>query len=296
MFEAFLGNDKLKNEIEQLIISDALPHGIIIQGDEGQGCGFFADLLAEAYLGDMNGLVARGIHPDCITVLGAGSSGEIPVQSVRDALFEANKAAVMTEGKRVILIKNAEMLNQSSSNALLKMLEEPPKGVIFILTVKKDTDLLPTILSRSVIYRIHSPGIDLCEIELQRRVPGCSEENAKEVAELFDGNIGLSLKALTDGNYSALSIAGREFCKAALDKNIFKMMKWLAEAEDRDSLRTLLHSSVLWLKGSKDRLNRKSDIIDSVITEISEAYEEAGKYTNIKIIQARLVYKLGGNR
>ena len=293
MFETFIGNERLKNEISHLIASETLPHALVIQGEEGQGCGLFADLIAEAYLGDENGLVCRGIHPDCICVLGSGASGEISVQTVRDSLYEANKAAVTADGRRVILIKNAEMLNQSSSNALLKMLEEPPRGVIFIMTVRQDTDLLPTILSRSVIYRVQSPSIEQCIEEIMRRVTECTKERAHETAELFDGNIGLSLRSLTDGSFSALSIAGREFCKAAVDKDRYRMMKWLAEAEDRNDLRQLLHSAVLWFKGSRDRISVDNELADSIISEISEAYDEAGRYTNYRIVQTRLAYRIG---
>ena len=295
MFETFIGNERLKHEIAALIISDSLPHGIIIQGEEGQGCGYFAELIAEAYLGDENDLVLRGIHPDCICVQGGGASGEISVQSVRDSLFEANKAAVSTDGKRVILIKNAELLNQSSANALLKMLEEPPQGVIFILTVRQDTDLLPTIVSRSVIYRVHSPGIDQCEAEIVRRVDGCTAERAHETAELFDGNIGLSLRSLTDGSFSAVSIAGREFCKAAVKKDRYTMMKWLTEAGDRNDLRDLLHTSVLWFKSNRD-IKIDTGFADTIINEISEAYDEIGKYTNYRIVQTRLAYRISQYR
>ena len=296
VFESFLGNERLKDEVKSLIESDRLPHGIVLQGEDGNGCGFFANLLAAEYLKDDNGLVMRGIHPDCICVEGSGSSGEISVQSVRDALFEANKAAVTADGRRVILIKNAQMLNQSSSNALLKMLEEPPRGVIFIMTVNQDSDLLPTLISRSVIYRIHSPGFELCVSEVMRRIPECTKDKAVEIAQLYDGNIGLSLRALTDGNYASMSVAGSEFCKAALLHNRYGMMKWLSEAENRDDLRILLNSAILWFKGNRTKLREDYSLADKIITEVSEAFEEAGKYSNIKLVETRLAYKLGGNR
>ena len=188
------------------------------------------------------------------------------------------------------------MLNQSSSNALLKMLEEPPRGVIFIMTVNQDSDLLPTLISRSVIYRIHSPGIELCVSEVMRRIPECTKDKAIEIAQLYDGNIGLSLRALTDGNYASMSVAGREFCKAALLHNRYGMMKWLSEAENRDDLRILLNSSILWFKGNRTKLREDYSSSDKILTEVSEAFEEAGKYTNIKLVETRLAYKLGGNR
>lgn len=53
---------------------------------------------------------------------------------------------------RTVIIENADKLNNSSANALLKILEEPPKGLYFILLTPKRGALLPTIISRVRIY------------------------------------------------------------------------------------------------------------------------------------------------
>ncbi|MBQ1648945.1 MAG: hypothetical protein II047_10900 [Bacteroidales bacterium] len=154
MFEEFLGNDELKEEISALLESDSFPHAVFFSGEEGTGCDFFARLVAAEYLRDHSSLVMRNVHPDFVSVQGSGSSGQVSVSDVREALYEMNKAAVMTDGRRVLHIRQAENLNAYSANALLKMMEEPPEGVVFILTVRRQDDLMPTIRSRAVGYRI----------------------------------------------------------------------------------------------------------------------------------------------
>lgn len=60
-------------------------------------------------------------------------------------------------GVRVVVLTPAERLNTAAANALLKMLEEPPAGTLFILTTDAIDDVLPTIRSRCLLHRCHAP-------------------------------------------------------------------------------------------------------------------------------------------
>jgi DNA polymerase-3 subunit delta' len=73
---------------------------------------------------------------------------QISVAQVRELSDFLSLSSHQTSGLRIILINPAEALNQASANALLKMLEEPAPGVIFILVAHQLQRLLPTILSR----------------------------------------------------------------------------------------------------------------------------------------------------
>ncbi len=292
MFDSFIGNDQLIDNIKSLVISGKLPHGIVIQSEEGQGGGLFAMELAECYLEDNNQLVKRGIHPDCIVIEGSGISGDISVQSVRDALYEANKASVMTDGKRVILVKKAEHLNQSSSNALLKMLEEPPNGVIFVLTVKDKYDLLPTILSRVSVYHLQDLPIEKCAAEVCKNREKCDMKTAMNYAEIFDGRYGLVLRAIDEPQFASIAIGGKDFCRDAFRSDLFGMLSHLSMAEDRDTLKDLLNACVLWLRGQMRAGVIESKKTEAVLDAVSKCYEDISKYVNIKLLQTRLAYEL----
>lgn len=73
---------------------------------------------------------------------------QISVAQIRELADFLNLSSHQTSGLRIVLINPAEALNLASANALLKMLEEPASGVIFILVAHQLQRLLPTITSR----------------------------------------------------------------------------------------------------------------------------------------------------
>ncbi|MFC1489635.1 ATP-binding protein [Candidatus Latescibacterota bacterium] len=72
------------------------------------------------------------------------------VDEVRERLLESS----FEGGRRVCIIFNADKLNPTTSNLLLKILEEPPAGVHFILTTERISSVLPTIISRSSVIKL----------------------------------------------------------------------------------------------------------------------------------------------
>ncbi|MCR5218010.1 DNA polymerase III [Treponema sp.] len=74
----------------------------------------------------------------------------LPVSQIRNFSSWAHLSAV--HGKKVLIIENADRMQEGARNALLKILEEPPEDVLFILTTAKRSSILPTILSRVRTY------------------------------------------------------------------------------------------------------------------------------------------------
>ena len=77
----------------------------------------------------------------------------IDVNQIRELINFCNKSS-FNNLPRFILIDNSEFLNLNSSNALLKILEEPNEGIFFIL-INNSKNILPTIKSRCLNYRIN---------------------------------------------------------------------------------------------------------------------------------------------
>ena len=83
---------------------------------------------------------------DCAKLEDEYLPSSLPVQQVRNI---SNWAAFKSDaGPKMAIIENAHVMQESAKNALLKILEEPPPDVFFILTTSKRTAILPTILSR----------------------------------------------------------------------------------------------------------------------------------------------------
>lgn len=158
-----------------------MPHALLLQATPGIGeidlARHFAQaLLCEQPAADWQpcgtcaacGWFSRGNHPDfrlaCPENLAEPLPGsedavadkkekakapskEIRIEQIRE-LVDFASVGSHRQGRRVVLLYPAETLNVHAANALLKTLEEPPAGVVFILVTTQIDRLLPTILSR----------------------------------------------------------------------------------------------------------------------------------------------------
>lgn len=70
----------------------------------------------------------------------------IPIDQIRKATFWVHTTGISK--RKIVILENAERMMEGSRNALLKVLEEPPPGVVFILITTRKSGLIPTILSR----------------------------------------------------------------------------------------------------------------------------------------------------
>lgn len=87
---------------------------------------------------------------------GKKPSKQISVEQIR-GLADFFGMSAHQGGRRVIVIHPAESMNANAANAVLKNLEEPPAGLLFILVSHKPQQLLPTILSRCQSYLLPAP-------------------------------------------------------------------------------------------------------------------------------------------
>ena len=98
--------------------------------------------------------VFRKTHPDVITVEpeSSGRRAEMKVDQIRRIVSEAY--IMPSEAQRkVYVLSRADTMNRSAQNALLKLLEEPPRSAAFILAAERAESLLPTVRSRCELIR-----------------------------------------------------------------------------------------------------------------------------------------------
>jgi hypothetical protein len=108
--------------------------------------------------------VAHRTHPD-VQWLTPGSVTGYLVDQVRDLIEGVNRAPSRARAKAYVL-ENAGLLRGTSANALLKTIEEPPEGVVFILLARSVASVLPTIVSRCQVvpFRTIAPSVALDEV------------------------------------------------------------------------------------------------------------------------------------
>lgn len=136
-------------------------HALLIVGNAGSGKSTLARRLAEQVLQIPGG--AFEDHPYTLRI--APEAGKaIGIEVVRQLeKFLALKVPSRATYDRAIIIEDAQALSLESQNALLKMLEEPPTGTLFIMTVNHRQAVLPTIRSRAqsvVVNRPNKPALE----------------------------------------------------------------------------------------------------------------------------------------
>lgn len=127
----------------------------------------------------------------------------IPVSQIRK--FSAWAHLASSSGKKVLIIEHADLMAESSRNALLKILEEPPEDVVFILTTARRGAILPTILSRVRTYNFFERSTEQQQNLITRIFhynPGFSEENKFNTINEFLQSY-LSVKPVVVHQYSS---------------------------------------------------------------------------------------------
>ena len=91
----------------------------------------------------------------------------ITIDQVKNLIMQLNKRQITDQ---YIIIRPAELLGDEAANAFLKNLEEPNDKVHFVLITDKPFKLLPTILSRSVLYYLRQPDVIVSQITVDDKI------------------------------------------------------------------------------------------------------------------------------
>ncbi len=155
--------EKIQRVVESFVKKGKIPHAILIEGENTKHTTALADYIAGCAVccgeskpcGECRDchLAGVGTHPDITTIKTLDGKKNLSVDQIRearaDAFVKAHSAA-----NRVFIIEEAHRMNAAGQNALLKVLEEPPQNVIFILLTPSKTMLLDTIISRCVLLSV----------------------------------------------------------------------------------------------------------------------------------------------
>ena len=163
------GNEAFKDSVQAALQAGRLSNSVLLCAEEGCGAGFAARCLAADFLfpegGDAAEAVLAGRSSECIEVRGQGQRGEILVGQARQVRSLVYETALSATG-RVVIFYGAHHMNPSAANALLKVLEEPPAGVLFILTAPSAAAVLATIRSRCGLFLLCPVTTAQCEAYL----------------------------------------------------------------------------------------------------------------------------------
>ena len=132
-------------------------------------------------------LTDRGVHPDVHVLRPRKASRTISIDRVRELQREISLKPLTGE-YRIALIIEADRMKPDAANSLLKTLEEPPPGTIFILTCEDTSGLLPTVLSRC--QRINFMPVSRKAVkEVLAAEAGVSPSLAEVISHLAEGSV-----------------------------------------------------------------------------------------------------------
>ncbi|SDF01645.1 DNA polymerase III subunit delta' [Sporolituus thermophilus] len=202
-WDEIVGHAETIKMLQGMLRSGRLPHALLFAGPEGVGKTLVAKALAASLL--CQGAVrpcggcpacrqtAEFAHPALKVIVPAGNT--IKIDQIRELQHEAALAG--GDGWRLCVIEQAERMTAQAANSLLKLLEEPPPRLIFILLTASPHALIDTIRSRCQVLRFAPLPPEVLTAALTRR--GYGEEAARVAARLSGGRMGTALALLTPG-------------------------------------------------------------------------------------------------
>ncbi len=206
-FDEVIGHDQAREFLSRAFRRDRISHAYLLTGPEGIGKGLLARQMAAALLCAHSGIGSEedvavnrcGECRGCQALAGGNHGGfqrlasedgrAIDVESLREMM---RSLSLRSGDRRVIVIEPAERMAETAANALLKILEEPPAGVVFLLISHRPAQLLTTIISRSQRVALGPLAVDpFLEIVASHEILGA------EARQLFDGVGGRPGAAIT---------------------------------------------------------------------------------------------------
>ena len=264
----FQGQGAVYDGLMRTLRDGTFVHAYLITGLEGMGKRTLARLLAQYWLcqapeGEKRPCgvcracqqVRDGTHADLVIIAPGKPINpdvrpdmkSIPVDEIR-ALIAITARHTFEGGRRVVLIEQADKMNPPAQNALLKTLEEPVPGTIFLLMTESPSLLLPTIVSRCRELKLH-PWDDRTVLSVLEK-HGVTGQRAQEALHVSGGSIGKALAVAGDEQYwQRRSEVMRDFFALERRSDILRISStWKDRKDDaeellddvEDMLRTLL--------------------------------------------------------
>lgn len=309
MFDKIIGNDHIKEIFGRLIKTERVPHSLLFTGKDGIGKKQFALEIAKSFVcQDLKQFQACDECKNCrraskfeipkfddkdahLKVISSEHSdiglvipyrNNILVDAIRDLEKEANFLPYEAKA-RIFLIDDADKMNDSATNALLKTLEEPSDTTYIFLITSRPSALLPTILSRCQTIRFAPVPSNEVENYLNE-TNNFSTDDAKLLAKLSRGSIANALNINLEDFYQQ-RIKMLDLLRSLSNKRNFTIIlrtaEELSDPKNKDSyeenlgiLQTIIHD--IWtIKNNPD-----SEIINfDILQNIEQLSEHADNQT-----------------
>ena len=297
-FETLLGNDRLKENLTISLGKGRISHFYLISGPTGSGKKTLARLLAAAILCrgadrpcGVCGPCRKAMkdeHPDFITVTDPEHKN-IAVKLVRRIREDVFILPNESEHKIYLF---AQDLGLEGQNALLKILEEPPKYGVFILLTDNPEKLLPTVRSRCTELALTAVTEKPLRQYLTLQYPKASAEDISAAMIRSGGWLGQAKALLEDGEGTPPQTL--DFVRSYASRDTMGLLRVLVPMEKwkRDALIPLLSS---WLELVEGALACRSGLAvpSPLARELSQGRSAPELMAALKALQKAVAYAQG---
>jgi DNA polymerase III subunit delta' len=216
--------------------------------------------------------------------------------------------------KKIFVLSNADRMNTQSSNAFLKILEDPPGDSLIILTTSRINSLLPTITGRCQIISFDAINKDNLAKFLMHIKENLSLEEAEFYANIADGSIS-KCRNIIDSYYLELREMSINLLASLLSKSYIELGKIISNVvayKDKEKVRQFLFMLIYWFRDiSSINCGEMKNIINvdkierlvkfdkrfssdnyKIINLIEDAIRDIDMNINLELLIYNLVYKI----
>lgn len=267
-FTDIIGQEQLKEHLQNAIASNKVSHAYIINGERNAGKEFIAKVFSmtlQCEKGETEPCeechsckqALSGNQPDIIYITHE-KPNTIGVEDIRSQVNNDIGIKPYSSPRKIYIINEGEKMTPQAQNALLKTLEEPPEyAVILILTTNVD-ELLPTILSRCVVLNMKPVPDALVKKYLMEQL-GVPDYKANICVAFARGNIGKAKLLASSEEFEKVKDEAITLVKNINDmeineivKAIRKISEYKFDVNDYLDILTAWYRDVLFFKATKD--------------------------------------------
>ncbi|MCR5303873.1 MAG: DNA polymerase III subunit delta' [Lachnospiraceae bacterium] len=269
-FEDIIGQERIRETLAESIRRDEPIQTLIIEGETGSGKNFIADIYARALLcesdtryegpcGECHScrLTESMSHPDLVRIMHEKPK-TIGIDDVRTGLVNSIHTRPSLSKYRIYIIPDAEKMNPTAQNAILKTIEEPPEYAVIIMLTTSAGSLIETIRSRCQTLHLQ-PLPDSQIAAYLNDVLDVKGSKAELCTAFARGNIGRARLLALNEEYeeirqSAVSLLShiRESDQLELMNAVTEVGKWNMDPGDFLGIMTVWYRDVLLYKAVRD--------------------------------------------
>ncbi len=267
-FKNIIGHEQIIQHMSTALKNKKISHAYIFEGPNGSGKNMLARAFAkalecEAGYGDSCDMcrschqMDTGNQPD-VKWLTHEKPATISVDDVRTQINGDMAIKPYSSKYKIYIVDEAEKMNEQAQNALLKTIEEPPAyGIIMLLTNNLEA-MLPTILSRCIVFHLKPVDTDkiVSYLEKEFNVP---DYKAHICATFSQGVIGRAIAMASSEDFNDLQYHVLNIVKNIHDMDIYEVIDtvrhlsaYKTDINDVIDMMTVWYRDVLILKVTKD--------------------------------------------